>query len=74
MMPFRLTNTPAVFMALINKIFAPYLDIFTVVFINDVLVFSKSREEHEQHLRTSLQLLHDNQLYAKLRKCEFWLE
>ena len=47
---------------------------FTVVFIDDVLVYSKSREEHEQHLRTSLQLLRDNQLYAKLSKCEFWLE
>ncbi|XXG76914.1 hypothetical protein AAC387_Pa08g1175 [Persea americana] len=73
-MPFGLTNAPAMFMALMNKIFAPHLDQFTVVFIDDILVYSKSKEEHEQHLRTSLQLLRDNQLYAKLRKCEFWLE
>ena len=73
-MPFGLTNAPAVFMALMNKAFALYLDQFTVVFIDDVLVYSKSKDEHEEHLRTSLQLLRDNQLYAKLSKCEFWLE
>ena len=73
-MPFGLTNAPAVFMALMNKIFTPYLDQFVVVFIDDVLVYSKSKEEHEHQLRTSLQLLKDNQLYAKLSKCEFWLE
>ena len=61
-------------MALMNKVFAEYLDQFTVVFIDDVLVHSKSKEEHEEHLRTSLQLLRDNKLYAKLSKCEFWLE
>ena len=72
--PFGLTNAPAVFMALMNKVFAEYLDHFTVVFIDDVLVHSKSREECEEHLRTSLQLLRDNQLYAELSKCEFWLE
>jgi hypothetical protein len=73
-MPFGLTNAPAVFMALMNKVFAQYLDHSAVVFIDDVLVYSKSREDHEEHLRTSLQLLRDNQLYAKLSKCEFWLE
>ncbi|XXG42107.1 hypothetical protein AAC387_Pa01g2451 [Persea americana] len=62
------------FMALMNKVFAECLDHFTVVFIDDVLTYSKSKEEHEEHLRTSLQLLRDNQLYAKLSKCEFWLE
>lgn len=61
-------------MALMNKIFAPHLDQFTVVFFDDILVYSKSKEEHKQHLRTSLQLLRDNQLYPKLGKCEFWLE
>ena len=73
-MPFGLTNAPAMCMALTNKIFAPYLDSFIVVFIYDMIVYSKSREEHEQHLRMSLQLLRDNPLYAKLSKCEFWLE
>ena len=73
-MPFGLTNAPAVFMALMNKVFAKHLDHSTVVFIDDVLVYSKSREDHEEHLRTSLQILRDNQLYTKLNKCEFWLE
>ena len=61
-------------MALMNKVFAPFLDQFVVVFIDDVLVYSTSKEEHEHQLRTWLQLLRDNQLYAKLSKCEFWLE
>ena len=61
-MPCGLTNAPTVFMALMNKVFAQYLDRFTVVFIDDVLVYSKSKEEHEEHLRTSLQLLRENQL------------
>ncbi|XXG85803.1 hypothetical protein AAC387_Pa11g0821 [Persea americana] len=61
-------------MALMNKIFVEYLDQFIVVFIDDILVYSKSREEHEEHLRIALQLLRENQLYAKLSKCEFWLE
>ena len=61
-------------MSLMNIIFAPYLDQFTVVFIDDILMYSKSNEDHAEHLRTSLQLLKDNQLYAKLNKCEFWLE
>ena len=61
-------------MALMNMIFAPCLDQFTVVFIDDVLVYSRSRDEHVEHLRSSLQILRNNQLYAKLSKCEFWLE
>ena len=73
-MPFGLTNAPAVFMALMNKIFPEYLDQFVVVFIDDILVYSKTKEEHEEHLRIALQLLRENQLYAKLNKCEFWLE
>lgn len=71
-MPFGLTNAPAIFMDLMNRVFAPYLDRFTVVFIDDVLVYSKSKEDLEQHLRAALQLLGDNQLYINL-KCDFWL-
>uniref|UniRef100_A0A2N9F185 Reverse transcriptase n=1 Tax=Fagus sylvatica TaxID=28930 RepID=A0A2N9F185_FAGSY len=73
-MPFRLTNAPVVFMDLMNRVFQPYLDQFVVVFIDDILIYSKSLEEHEQHLRVVLQTLRDHKLYAKLKKCEFWLE
>jgi hypothetical protein len=73
-MSFRLTNAPAYFMYLMNKVFMEYLDKFVVVFIDDILVFSKNEEEHEEHLRLVLQKLRDHQLYAKLNKCEFWLE
>ncbi|WOH03791.1 hypothetical protein DCAR_0623191 [Daucus carota subsp. sativus] len=73
-MPFGLTNAPAVFMALMNKVFQPFLDKFVIVFIDDILVYSKSKSEHEEHLRTALQILRENQLYAKLSKCEFWLD
>ncbi|WOG99882.1 hypothetical protein DCAR_0519238 [Daucus carota subsp. sativus] len=73
-MPFGLTNAPAVFMALMNKVFQPFLDKFVIVFIDDILVYSKSKSEHEEHLRTALQTLRENQLYAKLSKCEFWLD
>ncbi|GMH17778.1 hypothetical protein Nepgr_019619 [Nepenthes gracilis] len=73
-MPFGLTNPPAVFMDLMNRIFQPYLDKFVIVFIDDILVYSKSSEEHEEHLRTTLQILREHRLFAKLEKCEFWLE
>ncbi|WOG86435.1 hypothetical protein DCAR_0205639 [Daucus carota subsp. sativus] len=73
-MPFGLTNAPAVFMALMNKVFQPFLDKFVILFIDDILVYSKSKSEHEEHLRTALQILRENQLYAKLSKCEFWLD
>ena len=73
-MPFGLTNAPAAFMGLMNRVFKPYLDQFVVAFIDDILVYSKSREEHERHLRIVLQTLKDKQLYAKLMKCEFWLD
>jgi hypothetical protein len=68
---FGLTNTPAYFMYLMNKVFMEYLDKFVVVFIDDILVYSRNEEEHEEHLRLILQKLRDNQLYAKFSKCEF---
>jgi hypothetical protein len=73
-MSFGLTNAPAYFMYLMNKVFMEYLDKFMVVFIDDILIFSKNEEEHDKHLRLVLQKLKENQLYAKLNKCEFWLE
>ena len=71
---FGLTNAPAYFMYLMNKVFMEYLDKFVVVFIDDILVYTKNEEEHEDHLRLVLQKLRENQLYAKLSKCEFWLD
>ncbi|GJY96474.1 putative reverse transcriptase domain-containing protein, partial [Tanacetum coccineum] len=73
-MPFGLTNAPAVFMDLMNRIFHEYLDKFVIVFIDDILVYSKSEEEHEQHLRIVLEILRQKKLYAKFSKCEFWLQ
>ncbi|KAF5823820.1 putative nucleotidyltransferase, Ribonuclease H [Helianthus annuus] len=72
-MPFGLTNAPAVFMDLINRVCKPYLDKFVIVFIDNILIYSKSQEEHEQHLRLILELLRKEQLYAKFSKCDFWL-
>ena len=73
-MPFGLTNAPAAFMDLMNRVFRPYLDKFVIVFIDDILVYSKSSEEHEEHLRIVLSVLRNEQLYAKFSKCEFWLD
>ena len=73
-LPFRLTNTPAYFIGLMNRVFHPYLDKFMVVFIDDILIYSKSREEHTKHLRTMLSTLANHKLYAKLKKCDFWME
>ncbi|KAI3827801.1 hypothetical protein L1987_01885 [Smallanthus sonchifolius] len=73
-MPFGLTNAPAVFMDLMNRMCKPYLDKFMIVFIDDILIYSKTEEEHEQHLRLILDLLRTEQLYAKFSKCEFWLK
>jgi hypothetical protein len=73
-MSFGLTNAPAYFMYPMNSVFMPELDKFVIVFIDDILVYSKNEEEHEQHLRIILQQLHDNQLYAKFSKCVFWLK
>ncbi|KAD7116962.1 hypothetical protein E3N88_04230 [Mikania micrantha] len=72
-MPFGLTNAPAVFMDLMNRVCKPYLDQFVIVFIDDILIYSKSKAEHEQHLRKILELLKEQKLYAKFSKCEFWL-
>ncbi|KAL2236228.1 UNVERIFIED_CONTAM: Transposon Tf2-12 polyprotein [Sesamum indicum] len=72
-MPFGLTNAPAAFMALMNRTFQEYLDHFVIVFIDDILVYSRDRDEHEQHLRMVLQILKEKELYAKLSKCEFWV-
>jgi hypothetical protein len=71
---FGLTNAPAYFMYLMNKVFMDYLDKFVVVFIDDILVYSRSEKEHEEHLHLVLQKHRDHKLYAKLSKCEFWLK
>ena len=73
-MSFGLTNAPAYFMNLMNKVFMDELDKFVVVFIDDILIYSKSVQEHEQHLRVVLEKLRVHRLYAKFSKCEFWLE
>jgi hypothetical protein len=73
-MSFWLTNAPAYFMYLMNKVFMEYLDKFVVVFIEDILIYSKTEEEHKEHLRLVLQKLREHQLYAKFSKCDFWLK
>ena len=72
-MPFGLTNVPAAFMDMMNCIYRPYFDHFVVVFVDDILIYSTSREEHGHHLHMALQTLREHQLYAKLEKCDFWL-
>ncbi|GKC31570.1 putative reverse transcriptase domain-containing protein [Tanacetum coccineum] len=72
-MPFGLTNAPVVFMDLMNRVCRPYLDKFMIVFINDILIYSKTREEHVENLRLVLELLIKEKLYAKFSKCKFWL-
>ncbi|GKB54808.1 putative reverse transcriptase domain-containing protein, partial [Tanacetum coccineum] len=73
-MPFRLSNAPAVFMDLMNRVCNPYLDTFVIVFIDDILVYSKDKEEHGKHLKIILELLKKERLYAKFSKCDFWLD
>ncbi|GKD36900.1 putative nucleotidyltransferase, ribonuclease H [Tanacetum coccineum] len=72
-MPFGLTNAPAVFMDLMNRVSKPYLDKFVIVFIDDILIYSRDEKEHEEHLKTILELLKKEELYAKFSKCEFWI-
>ena len=72
-MPFGLTNAPAAFMDLMNRVFRQYLDKFVVVFIDDILIYSKSDGEHSEHLRIILQTLREHKLCAKFSQCEFWL-
>jgi hypothetical protein len=73
-MPFGLTNAPSVFMDLMNRVFHKYLDQFVVVFIDDILIYSSNHHEHKEHLKKVLDILREKKLYAKLKKCEFWLE
>ena len=73
-MPFGLTNAHVVFMGLMHRTFNSYLDQFVVVFIDNILVYSKILEDHEKHLRIVLQTSREHQLYAKFSKCEFWLK
>jgi hypothetical protein len=73
-MSFGLTNAPAVFMDMMNRVFHDYLDQFTVVFIDDILIYSRTLEEHEEHLWKALERPRWEKLYAKLDKCEFWLD
>ncbi|XP_019258898.1 PREDICTED: uncharacterized protein LOC109237094 [Nicotiana attenuata] len=73
-MSFGLTNAPAAFMDLMNRVIKPYLDLFVIVFIDDILIYSRSETDHAEHLRIVLQTLQDHRLYAKFSKCEFWLK
>ncbi|GJT32914.1 putative reverse transcriptase domain-containing protein [Tanacetum coccineum] len=72
-MPFGFTNAPAVFMDPMNRVCKPHLDKFVIVFIDDILIYSRNEKEHEEHLKTIMELLKKEELYAKFSKCEFWI-
>ncbi|GJX77431.1 putative reverse transcriptase domain-containing protein [Tanacetum coccineum] len=72
-MPFVYTNASAIFMDLMNRVCKPYLDKFVIIFIDDILIYSKNKEEHEEHLKLILEFLKKEELYAKFSKCEFWI-
>ena len=73
-MPFGLTNAPTAFIDLMNCVFRPFLDWFVVVVVDDILLYSNDRKDHDTHLRVVLETLRKEQLYAKMSKCEFWLK
>jgi hypothetical protein len=73
-MPFGLTNAPSIFMDLMNRMFHEYLDSFVVIFIDNILVYSTNLVKHEEHLKIVMEVLREKKLFAKLKKCEFWLE
>jgi hypothetical protein len=73
-MSFELTNAPTYFIYMMNKVFIEYMDKFVVLFIDDILIYSRSEEEYEKHLRLVLQKFREHRLYDKLRKCEFWIK
>jgi hypothetical protein len=72
MVPFGLSNAPTIFMCLMNGIFKEYLDKFFIVFLDDIIIYSNSKEEHERHLRRVLQVFREHKLYVKLSKCSFY--
>ena len=73
-MLFGLTNAPVAFMDLMNRVFRQYLDLFVIIFIDDILIYSRNEEEHASHLRIVFKTLQDRQLFTKFSKCEFWLQ
>ena len=72
MVPFGFTNAPTTFMCLMNSVFSRYMDKFVLVFLDDILIYSKNEDENEEHLRLTLKLLREHKMYAKLSKCDFY--